>query len=369
MTDTSSSTDSTEPNQLPQDQAETPAGSRPSFRRAAMDRLRGSGRFVKVAALIAAAVIIGGAYAVGGPPDNTHSTPPPDLLSVQRAPQPGGAAATAGPAMVASDGTGGNWAAPGTPTDTKGQSVTESSSYAAPAADTAQIVKTGQMTLEVTNLNDALDQAQAAIAGMGGLVDQSNRSGTGDEAVASMTFRFPVAKWDAALPALRKIGSKVLNEQTGSTDVTSQVVDLDARLANLRTTEAALQAIMARATAIPDVIAVELQLSQTQGQIEQLTAQRDHLKDRAAMSTLTVTFQMPSKTVTTQATQDWTLGNQIDQAGAALVRIGQGLATMAVWIAIVILPLGLATLLLLGLVKVTRWIFGRGGSRSAATGA
>jgi hypothetical protein len=177
-----------------------------------------------------------------------------------------------------------------------------------------------------------------------------------------------VAKWDAALPALRKVGSKVLDEQTGSTDVTSQVIDLNARIDNLKTTEAALQAIMARATAIPDVIAVETQLSDTQGQIEQLTAQRDHLANQAAMSTLTVTFQLPQKTVTTQATQDWTLGNQVDEAGAALVRIGQGLATIVVWIAIVVLPIGLAALLLFGIAKLTRRILGRG-NRSAAVQA
>jgi hypothetical protein len=204
---------------------------------------------------------------------------------------------------------------------------------------------------------------------MGGVVDQSNRSGTGQDAIASITYRFPVDKWDAALPALRKIGSKVLYEQTGSTDVTSQVVDIQARLDNLHVTEAALQAIMARASAIPDVIAVETQLSQTQGQIEELTAQRDNLKNQAAMSTLTVTFQLPAKTVTTQATQDWTLGSQVDQAGAALVRIGQGLATMAVWLGIVVVPIGIALLLLLGLAKVTRRIFGRRRSGDAAVGA
>jgi len=122
---------------------------------------------------------------------------------------------------------------------------------------------------------------------------------------------------------------------------------------------------MARATAIPDVIAVETQLSDTQGQIEQLTAQRDHLADLAAMSTLTVTFQLPAKTVTTQATQDWTLGSQVDEAGAALVRIGQGLATIGVWIVLVVFPLGLAALILIGVAKLTRRIVGRGGRRAA----
>ena len=366
MTDSSSSTDPSEPIQLPADTADKPTGRRPFLRRAALDRLRVSGRFVRIAALIAVVAVIGGAYIVGGPPEGDHNTNPMFGTARLAAQGDSQAAATAAPVAAPESLAGVPITGSLTTTD---QTGVDPQKNAALAVETTQIVKTGQMTLEVTDLDGALNQAQATIAGMGGLVDQSNRSGTGEEAAASITFRFPVAKWDAALPALRKIGSKVLNEQTGSTDVTSQVIDLDARLDNLKTTEAALQAIMARATAIPDVIAVELQLSQTQGQIEQLTAQRDQLKAQAAMSTLTVTFQMPAKTVTTQATQDWTLGNQIDQAGAALVRIGQGLATMAVWIAVVVLPLGLAVLLVLGLAKLTRRISGRSRGRNAAAGA
>ena len=362
MTDASSPTDSTDLAQHPDEPAGAPDGRRPSFRRAVANRLRGSRRIAGVAALVAAAALI-----VGGPPSNDLSASTLHAIPGRVATDGFQAAATMGPALPAPESLAGDPAAGST--TTKDQAGVDTQGNGAAAADTTQIVKTGQMTLEVADLDTALNQAQTTIGGMGGVVDQSNRSGTGDEAVASMTFRFPVAKWDAALPALRKIGSKVLYEQTGSTDVTSQVIDLNARLDNLKTTEAALQAIMARASAIPDVIAVEAQLSQTQGQIEQLTAQRDHLANQAAMSTLTVTFQLPTKTVTTQATQDWTLGNQIDEAGAALVRIGQGMATIAVWIAVVVLPLGLAALLLLGLAKLTGWLLGRGRRRNAAAGA
>jgi hypothetical protein len=237
------------------------------------------------------------------------------------------------------------------------------------ALDSALIVKTGQLSLEVTDLDKAVTEAQSAIAGLGGSVSSSNRSGTGDYAAASVTYRVPAGRWDDALGVLRKIGSTTLAEQTDTSDVSSQVVDLQARLDNLKTTESALQAIMAKAVAIPDVIAVESQLSQTQGQIEQLTAQRDHLKDQAAMSTLTVTFQLPSKTVTSQATQDWTLGSQVDEAAAALVRIGQGLATMGVWALVVVLPIGFGLLILLALFTLARRILGRGRNRSAATPA
>ena len=185
-------------------------------------------------------------------------------------------------------------------------------------------------------------------------------SGSGDYTTASITFRIPSAKWDDTLSALHKLGSKILSEETNSTDVTSQVIDLDARLDNLKRTEAALQAIMNKAVLMADVLAVQNQLTQTQGQIEQLTAQRDHLTNQAAMSTLTVTFQLPSKTVTTLATQDWTLSGQIDQAGAALVRIGQGLATIGVWFLVVVLPIGFAGLFLLAFMALLRRIFRRG---------
>jgi hypothetical protein len=250
-----------------------------------------------------------------------------------------------------------------------GTTSTTAQDPALTAAAAVQIVKTGQMTLEVNDIDAALTKAQTTISALGGYVDSSSRDGTGDQATASITFRVPVAKWDTALSSLHKIGTKVLSEQTGSSDVTAQVVDLNARLTNLKTTEAALQAIMGRAVAIADVIAVETQLSNVQGQIEEITAEINQLKDQAAMSTVTVVFQLPAQTVTTQATQDWTLGGQIDQAGAALVRIGQGLATIGVWILIVVLPLLLAVFVLFGILALGRRIFGRGRRRDAAAGA
>jgi Ca-activated chloride channel family protein len=226
------------------------------------------------------------------------------------------------------------------------------------------IVKTGQMTLQVATLDAAVSQAQSQIAGMSGYVASSSRSGSADNASASVTYRLPVAHWDDALADLRKLASKVVSEQTDTSDVTSQAIDLDARLSNLKTTESALQAIMARATAIPDVLAVEQQLSTTQGQIEQLTAQRNHLGDQAAMSTVAVTFTLPNETVTTQTTQGWQLGGQIDQAVAQLVRIGQGLVTIVVWAVIVGLPVLLALLVLFLAWRLTRRLAGRNRPRA-----
>ena len=181
---------------------------------------------------------------------------------------------------------------------------------------------------------------------MGGNVSQSSSSGEKDSAVATVEYRVPVARWDDALAAIRALGTRVISEQTNSTDATAQVIDLDARISNLQATQSALQSIMARASAIPDVLAVEQQLSSTEGQIEELSAQQALLKNQAAMSTLTVSFSTPAETDTTQAAQGWDLGAQIDQAVATLVHIGQGLVTIVVWAVIVGLPIVIGLVLL-----------------------
>jgi hypothetical protein len=220
----------------------------------------------------------------------------------------------------------------------------------------ALIVRNGQVVLEVTDLDKAVSAAQTAITGLGGYASDSNRSGVDQYLTTSVTYRLPVSRWDDALKAVHGLGNKVLSEQTGSSDVTAQAVDLDARIANLKSTETALQAIMVRATVIADVISVQMQLSQVQGEIESLTAQVNRFKDQASMSTLTVVFQLPSQTVTTQATQEWTLGAQVDQALAALVRIAQGLATIVVWALIVAVPSLIGLLILFGAWRLLRRI-------------
>ena len=126
------------------------------------------------------------------------------------------------------------------------------------------------------------------------------------------------------------------------------MIDLGARIQNLRVTEAALQGIMAKATKISDILEVQGQLTNVQGQIEELTTEQTHLQQQAADGTLTVGFEAPVVAVTT-ATNDWNLGEQVDKAAAQLLQVGQGVATGLVWLGIVGLPFLLVLLIFVGL--------------------
>lgn len=199
------------------------------------------------------------------------------------------------------------------------------------------VVHTGSLSIETSDMRASVDQATAAVNGLGGYVASSHEDNSPDHQSASVTYRIPATSWTQAVTALRGIGQRVIAEDTQAEDVTAQVVDLDARIANLRSSETALQQIMTQATTISDVLKVQEELTSVRSEIESMSAQRDNLADRAAFGTLTVYFNVPTPS-TALATGGWDLGREVDRAFATLVRLSQGLASLAVWVAIVIVP-------------------------------
>jgi Domain of unknown function (DUF4349) len=226
--------------------------------------------------------------------------------------------------------------------------------------DVNLIIRMGSMTVEVPSIDPALLRARTAIAGLGGYISASDQSTDGDRIIASVTYRFPSAKWEDAQTAIREIATKVVSAKTGSSEVTGQVLDIGARIANLRATEQALQAIMAKATRIPDILEVQNQLTGVQGQIEQLSTQEAHLRDQASLATLTVLFQTPAVAVVQEVSKGWDFGAELDKAAAQLLSVGQVMATAGVWLVVVGLPVfGGTILFLLILLTVGRWLLRR----------
>jgi hypothetical protein len=180
-------------------------------------------------------------------------------------------------------------------------------------------------------------------------ISASRQTTDGDERVASVTYRIPSGRWEEALTAFRGLG-KILDEQTDAVEVTSQIVDLEARIKNLRASETALQAIAAQTTKISDVLEVQARLTEVRGQIEQLDAQRALLEDQAGFATLTVTFGRAVVAVQ-EAAKGWDAATEVDRASATLVNILQALTSAGIWFGIVWLPV----LLALGIVIFLAW--------------
>jgi hypothetical protein len=214
--------------------------------------------------------------------------------------------------------------------------------------DGARIIRTGQLQLEVADVNKALLTARSAIQGIGGYIGASQQYQDGEDTVATVTYRIPADKWETALDALRKLGHEV-TENTSSSDVTGQIVDLDARIRNLKASEAALVGYMSKATKVSDVLDIESRLSDVRGQIEQLSAQKANLDDQVSYATLAVTFGVNVPAVQAAAAT-WDPGGEADRAGATLVGFLEGLVTAGIWFGIVWLPILLLLAVVAGVV-------------------
>ena len=208
---------------------------------------------------------------------------------------------------------------------------------AAAFQDGAKVIRTGSLQLEVGDVPRALASARSSILGLHGYIGASQQYRDGDNVVATITYRIPADRWEDALDALRKLGTEV-GEQTDSADVTGQLVDLDARIRNLKASETALVGYISKATKVADVLEIESRLSDVRGQIEQLSAQKASLDDQVAYATLAVTFGVEVQAVKVAAEQ-WDPSQEVDRAGASLVGFLQALATAGIWFAIVWLPI------------------------------
>ena len=91
----------------------------------------------------------------------------------------------------------------------------------------------------------------------GGYIGASQESNDGDRSVATITYRIPASRWEDALGALRGLATKVVGEQTQATEVGGQIVDLEARLRNLRASEEVLVEIAKGTGKVTDLLEVE----------------------------------------------------------------------------------------------------------------
>ena len=168
----------------------------------------------------------------------------------------------------------------------------------APAGQSTKIAQTGSLDLQVPK--GALTSTITALATLAtraqGFVANTQTSAhpgaRGASPQGSVTLEIPEASFGAVLHDAQILG-KSLNLTTKATDVTGKYVDLQSRITSLQASRQQYLAILAKATSISDILAVQAQLDTLQSQIEQLQGQLAVLTNETTYSTLAVTVHEP----------------------------------------------------------------------------
>jgi len=212
-------------------------------------------------------------------------------------------------------------------------------------ADSAKIVKTGSLDLEVREgaFEGAVDRITAQAIGLGGYVSESTTNESSDRPSGSLVVRVPAESFDSLLTGIRKLGD-VRAASAKGTDVTAQFTDLAARLTALSATRDRLSAVLADAKNVPDILAVQDRITNVQIEIERLQGQQRLLEDQTSFATLAITVGEPGSERIELESNDG-LGNAWDDARR---RFGDSLEAIVSWSgsAAVVLLVGLVLLVL-----------------------
>jgi hypothetical protein len=151
-----------------------------------------------------------------------------------------------------------------------------------------ELVRTAQLSVEVTDQAASSRQVRSAAAGVNGFITEEQSSDTG----SMLVLRVPADSLDRLIDDIAAVG-RVVGRSSQVLDATEEVVDLDARVASQQASVARVRALLTEAVSIGDVVAIESELARREADLDSLTKRLEALRDRVALSTLTVDLRSP----------------------------------------------------------------------------
>lgn len=213
--------------------------------------------------------------------------------------------------------------------------VASKQTTAEPQASRPQLIKKAELSIIVKSIDastksvtDIVEKRQGDILGF----QNQKPPDSSIRQTATMEIRVPQEKLDATLDALAKLGT-VQNRGLTAEDVTTQLVDSEARLKNLRKSEEMVLKIMERSGSVGDVLKASQELSRIRESIERIDAQLKSLRGQVAYSTISLTLEAA---VSAQQNPEPSLGLRVQETwGQATHSMGEftlGLLGLGIWL-------------------------------------
>jgi hypothetical protein len=188
------------------------------------------------------------------------------------------------------------------------------------------IVRNGSLTLEVDEVEEAMDKIADIAAVIGGYVVSSYKYEVEEGTSGEISIRVPSDRFDEAFDRLHQIAQSVPYEHTDSRDVTEEYVDLQARLKNLEATELQYLELLKKAETVDEMLQVQRELSNVREWIEQLQGRIKYLERVSEMALIDVSLNESGSLA-----GPWSLVNTIKSAAQGVIAFARGLLTLIIW--------------------------------------
>ena len=163
---------------------------------------------------------------------------------------------------------------------------------------TQAVVRTGSVVMTARRVDKVLGEVHDLVVGMGGSVDraETEHDRQGRTTRSEVVVRVPVARFDTALSAVKRLG-KVEHSSDDAKDVTTEKIDVDQRVATLENSLEDLHRYQRRAKDVTELLKFEDMITQRQSELQSLKAQQSYLDDQTTMSTITLSLSTPERYV------------------------------------------------------------------------
>ena len=215
------------------------------------------------------------------------------------------------------------------------------------------VVRTAHLQLEVRDSAAAADEVTRIADDAGGYVATTDLQRRADGVVSGrLTLRVPAELLDDVVDDLDGLAESVPERRIDETDVTGEVTDLEAELANLTAFEEQLRDLLADVRAddggAEDLVTVFERINEVRSRIDRLEARRSVLADQVALATVHVTLRPTASAQPVTATE-WNPAETFHGAVAATTRALAAVADGAIRFVVTVLPVAVVVLAPVGL--------------------
>ena len=158
--------------------------------------------------------------------------------------------------------------------------------------ENAKIIYTAYLSIETKDYDWSREKLSETLADVDGYMESSSEStdSTDDTRTLSLTLRIPEGSYSAFLGVAENVVGNVTSKSETADDVTTQYLDLEARLDNLTAQRTRLQELQASADNLSDLLQIESSLSDVQYQIESYQSQMNWYSNQVDYCTVNITL-------------------------------------------------------------------------------
>lgn len=158
------------------------------------------------------------------------------------------------------------------------------------ALPSQKIIKTGYLVFETDNLEKKQEEIFSVLKKHQAYIQNQNEGKDYNRFYKNLVIRVPVSSFDTCFLDLSKNIAFFDRKEISADDVTEDFIDTEARIKSKKMLEQRYLELLAKASKVQDVIAIEKELNTIREEIEAKEGHLNYLKNKTKYSTITIEY-------------------------------------------------------------------------------